>query len=116
MDMQHSFCIDTHYNLLDPKLLMSSISIKCGYFNQASGNIEFGSCLENYFYECQEKGNLYEPHWFLHSQVLDMIGHLIDALSIYRSIYLSSELVERTYYYISNKAFKLLNLHLSESL
>lgn len=39
----------------DPKLLTSSISTKCGYFNQASGNIEFGSCLENYIYECQEK-------------------------------------------------------------
>lgn len=37
----------------DPNLL--STSVKCGFFNPASGNIEFGSCMENKLYECREK-------------------------------------------------------------
>lgn len=37
----------------DPKLLTTSI--KCGYYDPELGNVEFGSCLENYCYECYEK-------------------------------------------------------------
>lgn len=42
----------------DPKLLTTSI--KCGYFDTKLGNVEFGSCLENYFYECHEKDAIWK--------------------------------------------------------